>query len=249
VQTKNEDYNVRQSNLYILLYAAAITVVCGGALAFASISLRDKQQANIEHERKQNILATVIELKEGDNVEEIYAKRVKEIVIDFQGNASELTASSIDIAKEYKKKPEERLLPVYEFRNETDTTKVDNAVMPVYGYGLWNNIWGFVALQSDLNTVQGVKFEHAGETPGLGARITEVEIQARYKGKKVFEGDNLSSVVMMKGEGLDYSNDTHKVDGMSGATLTAKGVNNMLKDYFACYKNYLKKNQQISLNL
>lgn len=240
---------MRQSNLYILLYSAAITVVCGGLLAFASISLRDKQQANIEHERKQNILATVIELKETDNVEAIYARRVKEIVIDFQGNASNLKASTIDIAKEYKKKPEERLLPVYEFRSETDSTKVENAVIPVYGYGLWNNIWGFVALQSDLNTVQGVKFEHAGETPGLGARITEEEIQLRYKGKKVFEGDNVSSVTMMKGEGMDYTNDTHKVDGMSGATLTAKGINNMLKDYFACYKNYLKKNQQISLNL
>ena len=241
---------MRQSNLYILLYSAAITVVCGGLLAFASISLRDKQQANIEHERKQNILATVIELKETDNVEAIYAKRVKEIVIDFQGDAKAgVKASSIDIAKEYKKKPEERLLPVYEFRNETDSMKVDNAVIPVYGYGLWNNIWGFVALQSDLNTVQGVKFEHAGETPGLGARITSEEIQVRYKGKKVFEGDNVSSVVMMKGEGMDYTNDTHKVDGMSGATLTAKGINNMLKDYFACYKNYLKKNSQISLNL
>lgn len=241
---------MRQSNLYILLYAAAITVVCGGLLAFASISLRDKQQANIEHERKQNILATVIELKETDNVEEIYGKRVKEIVIDFSGNVkAELKASDIDIAKEYKKKPEERLLPVYEFRSETDSAKVENAVMPVYGYGLWNNIWGFVALQSDLNTVQGVKFEHAGETPGLGARITEEEIQARYKGKKVFDGETISSVVMQKGEGFDYTSESHKVDGMSGATLTAKGVNNMLKDYFACYKNYLKKNPQISLNL
>ncbi len=241
---------MRQSNLYILLYSAAITVVCGGLLAFASISLRDKQQANIEHERKQNILATVIDLKKTDNVEAIYAKRVKEIVIDFQGTLkTEVKASSIDIAKEYKKKPEERLLPIYEFRSVTDSTKVENAVIPVYGYGLWNNIWGFVALQSDLNTVQGVKFEHAGETPGLGARITEEEIQLRYKGKKVFEGGEISSVTMMKGEGMDYTNDTHKVDGMSGATLTAKGINNMLKDYFVCYKNYLKKNQQISLNL
>ena len=140
-------------------------------------------------------------------------------------------------------------MPVYEFRNEADPSKVENAVIPVYGYGLWNNIWGFVALQSDLNTVQGVKFEHAGETPGLGARITSEEIQARFKGKKVFEGDDISSVVIQKGEGMDYSNDPHKVDGMSGATLTGKGVNNMLKDYFGCYKNYLKKNQQISLNL
>jgi Na+-transporting NADH:ubiquinone oxidoreductase subunit C len=161
-----------------------------------------------------------------------------------------MKASQVVIAEQYKLKPEERLLPIYEFRNETDSTKIENAVMPVYGYGLWNNIWGFVALQSDLNTVQGVKFEHAGETPGLGARITSDDIQVRYKGKKVFEGDKIMSVQMQKGEGMDYSADPHKVDGMSGATLTGKGVNNMLADYFSCYKNYLKKNQQnLSLNL
>jgi Na+-transporting NADH:ubiquinone oxidoreductase subunit C len=242
---------VRQSNLYIVLYAAAITVVCGGALAIASQSLKPLQDANIEMERKKNILATVMELKEGDNIEQLYASRVKERVIDFQGNVKTgMKASQVIIAEQYKKKPEERLLPVYEFRSQADTSKIENAVMPVYGYGLWNNIWGFVALKSDLNTVQGVKFEHAGETPGLGARITSDDIQTRYKGKTVFDGENILSVTMQKGEGMDYSADPHKVDGMSGATLTGKGVNNMLKDYFACYKNYLKKNKQnISLNL
>lgn len=242
---------MRQSNLYIVLYAAAITIVCGGALAIASQSLKPLQDANIELERKKNILATVMELKEGDDVVKLYASRVKESVIDYQGNVKVgMKASQVIIAEQYKLKPEERLLPIYEFRNQTDSTKIENAVMPVYGYGLWNNIWGFVALQSDLNTVQGVKFEHAGETPGLGARITSDDIQVRYKGKKVFDGDKIMSVQMQKGEGMDYSSDLHKVDGMSGATLTAKGVNNMLTDYFSCYKNYLKKNQQnLSLNL
>lgn len=242
---------MRQSNLYIVLYAAAITIVCGGALAIASQGLKPMQDANIELERKKNILSTVMELKEGDNVEKLYSARVKEKVIDFQGNVKTgMKASSVVIAEQYKLKPEERLLPIYEFLNQADTTKIENAVMPVYGYGLWNNIWGFVALKSDLNTVQGVKFEHAGETPGLGARITSEEVQARFKGKTVFEGDNLMSVTIQKGEGMDYSSDAHKVDGMSGATLTGKGVNNMLKDYFACYKNYLKKNQKtLSLNL
>ena len=241
---------MRQSNLYIILYAAAITVVCGGALAIASQSLKPLQDANIEKERKQNILATVMELKEGDNIEQLYASRVKERVIDFQGNLKAgIKASSVVVAQQYKLKPEDRLLPIYEFRNQADTTQIENAVMPVYGYGLWNNIWGFVALKSDLNTVQGVKFEHAGETPGLGARITSDDVQVRYKGKMLFDGDNILSVVMQKGEGFDYATDAHKVDGMSGATLTGKGVNNMLKDYFACYKNYLKKNQKtLSLN-
>jgi Na+-transporting NADH:ubiquinone oxidoreductase subunit C len=219
--------------------------VCGGLLAFASQSLKPLQDANIELERKQNIISTVMELPEDANIEQIYAERVQELVIDFQGNVKEgVKASTIDIAKEYKKKPEERLLPVYEFKSASDPNKIENVVLPVYGYGLWNNIWGFVALQSDFNTIQGVTFSHAGETPGLGARITSEEIQVRYKGKSIFDGANLVSVVMMKGEGLDYSNDPHHVDGMSGATLTGKGVNNMLKDYLACYETYIKKNQK-----
>lgn len=234
---------MRQSNTYIILYAAAITIVCGGLLAFASTSLKEKQDANIALEQKQNILASVIALQEGDNIEDIYAKKVRGFVIDYDGNLKDgLQPQQVVIAAEYKKAPKDRLLPVYEFRN--DSNQVEFAVMPVYGYGLWNNIWGFVAVQSDFNTVQGVKFQHAGETPGLGARIVTDEIADRFKGKKIFDNGTLVSVAMQKGEGNDYSDNPHKVDGMSGATLTGKGVNNMLKDYMACYEKYLKKNAE-----
>lgn len=233
---------MRQSNLYIILYASAITIVCGGLLAFASISLKDAQDANIALEQKKNILGSVLTLDENVNVTEVYNKRVKPFVIDFDGNVKEgITPEQVTVASEYKKKPQDRLLPVYEFASDTDPNKVEYAVMPVYGYGLWNNIWGFVAVRSDFNTIQGVKFQHAGETPGLGARIESDEIQDRFKGKHIFENGNLMSVRIQKGEGLDYSNDAHKVDGMSGATLTGKGVNNMLADYLACYEKYLKK--------
>lgn len=235
---------MRQSNSYIVLYAAAITVVCGGLLAFASQGLKPFQDANIELERKSNILATVMELKEGDDVNKIYAERIKELVVDAEGNAKEMKATDVDVAKEYKKAPSARLLPLYEFRNTENPDKIDFVVMPMYGFGLWNDIWGFVALQSDLSTIQGVKFQHKGETPGLGARIESEDIQARYKGKSIFEAQELVSVRMMKGEGNDYSDDTHKVDGMSGATLTANGVNNMLTDYLNCYQKYLVKNRQ-----
>jgi Na+-transporting NADH:ubiquinone oxidoreductase subunit C len=232
---------VRQSNTYILLYSAAITVVCGGLLAFASTSLKEKQDANIAMEQKKNILASVITLQETDNIDEIYTKKVKGFVIDFEGNLKEgMAPQQVVVAAEYKKAPKDRLLPVYEFRN--DSNKVEYAVMPVYGYGLWNNIWGYVAVKADFNTVQGVKFQHAGETPGLGARIESEEIQERFKGKKIFENGALASITIQKGEGHDYTDNPHKVDGMSGATLTGKGVNNMLKDYLACYEKYLKKN-------
>ena len=233
---------MRQSNLYIILYSAGLTIFCGAVLAFASISLKDKQDVNIALEQKGNILATVTTLEEGANVELLYAKRIRGFVIDYNGNeVPNIEPSKVAVASEYKKKPEDRLLPVYEFVNESDSSKVEAVVLPLFGYGLWNNVWGFVALGSDFNTVRGVKFAHAGETPGLGARIESEEIQVRYRGKKVFENDKLVSIVMMKGEGKNYSDDYHKVDGMSGATLTAKGINNMMKDYFGCYAKYLKK--------
>jgi Na+-transporting NADH:ubiquinone oxidoreductase subunit C len=220
--------------------------VCGGLLAFASEALKEKQQYNIDMEQKKNILSTVITLGEGEDVNTVYSKKVKAFVVDFQGNVKEgMQPKDVNLAAEYKKAPADRLLPVYEFKSESDPTKTEYVVLPVFGYGLWNNIWGFVALKSDLNTIQGVKFQHAGETPGLGARIeSDQEVQDRYKGKTIYENGNLVSVTMMKGEGLDYSDNPHRVDGMSGATLTGKGVNNMLKDYFTSYENYLKKNKQ-----
>ncbi|MBS1544446.1 MAG: NADH:ubiquinone reductase (Na(+)-transporting) subunit C [Bacteroidetes bacterium] len=238
---------MRQSNIYIILYSAAITIVSGGLLAFASISLKPAQDANIALEQKKNILSSVITLDEHADITKMYSQKVKAFVLDFDGNVKpDMKAEQVVVAVEYKKAPKDRLLPVYEFMSDADSTKVEFAVMPVYGYGLWNNIWGFVAVQHDFNTIQGVKFQHAGETPGLGARIETEEIQARFKGKTIFTDGKLMSVTIQKGEGNDYSGDAHKVDGMSGATLTGKGVNNMLKDYFACYENYLKKHSAVN---
>ncbi|MDZ4715930.1 MAG: NADH:ubiquinone reductase (Na(+)-transporting) subunit C [Cytophagales bacterium] len=234
---------MRQSNTYIILYAAAITFVCGGLLAFAAVSLKDRQDANVALEQKKNILSSAISLKEGDDINAIYADQVNGFVLDVDGNVKEgMSPVQVIIAREYKKAPKDRLLPVYEFRSKEDSSKIEYAVMPVYGFGLWNNIWGFVAVKSDFNTIQGVRFSHAGETPGLGARIDSDEVQDRFKGKTLFDNGTLKYVTIQKGEGVDYSDEPHKVDGMSGATLTGKGVNNMLVDYLSCYEKYLKKN-------
>ena len=234
---------MRQSNGYIVFYSALLTIACGGLLAFASQALKPLQDANIELERKANVLSTVMNLEEGADINKLYESRIRELVIDFSGNLVDKKAVDVNVGVEYKKKPEDRLLPVYEFISATDPEKVENAVIPVFGFGLWNTIAGFVALESDFNTIKGVSYSHAGETPGLGARIATAEIQERYKGKQIFQGTNLVSVVMQKGEGMDYSSDPHKIDGMSGATLTGKGVNNMLKEYFGCYQKYLEKNK------
>ncbi|MFO0506752.1 MAG: NADH:ubiquinone reductase (Na(+)-transporting) subunit C, partial [Chryseotalea sp.] len=151
---------MRQSNLYIVLYAAMLTIVCGGLLAFASESLKEKQQENIALEQKQNILSTVMTLGENDNAAELYNKRVKAFVVDFKGNVVEgKKTTDIVVEAEYKKPAQDRLLPVYEFRSEADPNKIEYVVLPIHGFGLWDKIWGYVSLQSDFNTIQGTVFQ------------------------------------------------------------------------------------------
>jgi Na+-transporting NADH:ubiquinone oxidoreductase subunit C len=114
---------------------------------------------------------------------------------------------------------------------------------------LWDKIWGYVALDSNCETILGTSFDHKAETPGLGQRIATPEIQSRFVGKKIYDDKGqLVSVEMMKGEhggeqsSIDYFKDEpHKVDGMSGATLTGKGLNAMLKTYLESYQNFFKK--------
>lgn len=236
---------MRQSNGYIIFFASILSVVCAGLLVGANLLLKDRQTANVELEQKTSILATVMSLEEGADIETLYRDNVREFVINAEGEVVPgMTPKQVVIAAEFKKPVEARMLPVYEFRNKQDTAQVEYVVFPVFGRGLWDAIWGYVALESDMNTVKGVKFEHKGETPGLGARITDEEIQGRYPGKEVYENGKLVSVTMMKGEGNDYSGDKHKVDGLSGATLTAKGVNNMLTEYLAAYEGYINKHKK-----
>ncbi len=223
------------------MYAAILTTVCGGLLALASEGLKERQQVNIELEQKKNILSAALTLEKGADIEALYRQKVKSFVIDAEGKVLEgMDAKDVVVLAEYKKPAKDRKLPVYEFRNEANPDKIDYVVLPVFGFGLWDNIWGFLALKDDMNTIQGITFQHKAETPGLGARIDEKAVQDRFKGKSIYDKDKLVSVIMMKGEGFDYSNDPHKVDGLSGATLTAKGVNNMLLEYLSLYEKYLK---------
>lgn len=241
----------KSSNSYILVFVILLAVLSASLLAFVSESLRPLQNANIALEKKKFILTTYM----GDSListltdEEINAKYDKNVlskVVDAQGNVLEdITDKDVVLAVEYKKAPQDRLLPIYEIKD--DQGQIEFVVLPVYGFGLWDNIWGFVALRSDMTTIQGVIFDHKGETPGLGARITEPQIKQRYNGKRIRnEQGNLVSVTMVKGEKgggarsiQAFESDPHSVDGMSGATITANGLNDMLQTYFGIYDSYL----------
>lgn len=242
----------QQSNTYVIVFSAITTIILGGLLAMASQLLKPRQQKSIELDTKRQILSAVTDLKskKGKEVLSYYDQTIKGIVIDINGKTIEkdekgapVVADEVDVARNYKKPSEERLYPIFVFHKAGDSKAVEAYILPVYGKGLWGSIWGYIALDTDLNTVKGASFDHETETPGLGARIASKEVQSRFKGKKIFDkSGKLESIVMLKGEHNPSSKlDDHHIDGMSGATLTGKGLNAMLKDYFQYYSSFLKK--------
>jgi Na+-transporting NADH:ubiquinone oxidoreductase subunit C len=241
---------VRQSNTYIIIFSAILTVVLGGLLSIASVGLGPLQREQIDRDNKRRILAAVMDLQPQDDVLAIYEERIQSLVVDIDGNiiGSEVTddmfiAEQINISKEYRKPPQERSFPVFKFMSADNPDKVEAYIVPMNGAGLWNEISGFVALETDLETVKGVVFDHVGETPGLGARITDENVQNRFVGKKIYDDiGNLLSIQMVKQETGDPGlYDDYHVDGLSGATMTANGVNDMLRNYFSYYESYFQK--------
>ena len=196
------------------------------------------QKVQVEIDTKKKILGAVMDIStlSSDEVLELYNKKMSSVVLDISGNevlasdGEKLIAEEINIQKNYKIEKNDRDYPVFMFSDDGNT--IDYYIFPMFGNGLWDWISGFVALDKDLNKVVGVAFDHKAETPGLGARISSNEIQDRYKGKEIFDGlGNLVSVRMLKKENNSELN-IHEVDGMSGATITANGLNDMLKKLF-----------------
>jgi len=236
---------VQQSNAYIIVFTAILTIVVGGLLSFTSEILKPYQKKSIELDTKTQILTAVMELEKGSDILGIYNTKIESVVVDINGAPVELdrkgnpiVPEEVNILKNYKMDPESRNYPVFKYMSEEG--KVEAYIFPVYGNGLWDKIWGYVALEEDMNTIKGVAFDHKAETPGLGQRIQTAEVQNRYKGKKVYDASGeLVSVTMVKGEGKGQPISDNQVDGMSGATLTGNGVNKMLMGYLTAYEAYM----------
>ena len=120
-------------------------------------------------------------------------------------------------------------------------TEDGRVVIPLIGMGLWGDIWGYVALEKDMDTVSGIVMAHKGETPGLGAEIATPKFQAHFAGKKLFKSGEFVSVSLRKGGAKDPE---HEVDGISGGTKTSDGVTAMLRDCLAAYLPYFESQHQ-----
>lgn len=214
-----------------------MVILVAAVLASISIALKPKQVLNAEIEKKQNILASVNIENNVANAEKIYAEKiVNQYVVNVKGEQVEGDAFNIDLKKERAKAHEDMLLPVFECQTD-DGLKY---ILPLRGAGLWGPIWGFISINEDMNTIYGANFDHQGETPGLGAEISTPMFQKPFTGKKIFdESGKLVSILIAK-VGQEAPAE-HKVDGISGGTITSKGLETMLLNDFTSYQEFFKK--------
>ena len=231
--------NKTNTNSYTFIFAVVMVVVVGVVLAFAATSLQPMQYENIRQEKMQNILATVGIQTDRAEAEALFEQYIKEqVVLNYQGEVKEgVNAFNVDLAKEIKRSPEEQNFPLYVAEVDGDTFYI----IPLRGSGLWNAIFGYISLENDVNTVKGAVFDHLGETPGLGAEITQEWFRNRFAGEKIFdENGALIGVSVVKGN-TSPSKEDNKVDAISGATITGDGVSDMISERLRHYLPYFKK--------
>lgn len=240
----------RDSNAYTFLFATLMVLVVASSLAFTASSLKDLQNANVRKEKMQNILATIGIQTDREKAESLYKKYITaELSLTQAGTIDqEVDAFEIKLNNELKKSASEQRFPLYEANVEGEIFYI----VPLRGAGLWNAIWGYIALEEDKNTIKGAVFDHTGETAGLGAEITQQWFQDRFLGEKVFDADgNLVGINVSKtnNDPKDLDKDDHEVDAISGATITGDGVTDMILERLTHYLPYLKvEKNTVALN-
>ncbi|MFS4455791.1 Na(+)-translocating NADH-quinone reductase subunit C [Maribacter sp. 2304DJ31-5] len=236
-------------NSYTVIFAGVMVVIVGSLLAFFASGLRPKIKENERFEKQQNILYAmgVNENEEGsvnfiptDRVEREFSNYIKEqFVIEGDKITPDDEAYLIDLKKQQKafKNGETPKLPV--FIGEKDGKKF--YVLPLYGKGLWDAIWGYVSLDDNM-VIQGVYFDHKGETPGLGANIKQRYFMDDFNGETILNGGQYAGVKVAKGNNdpLNSTKDDNEVDALAGATITGNGVSAMIKESVDLYKDYLE---------
>ena len=233
----------RDSNIYTFLFVGIMIVGIASILAYTSQTLKPMQDENVKNEKMQNILSTVGINVSREEAEESYSKYItQELALKMDGTINESLNpfSDLNLAKELKKDYNDQHFPLY----IADIDSQRYYIIELRGVGLWDAIWGYISLKADFNTINGVSFDHKGETAGLGAEITKDWFKESFIDEKVFNKDGqLVGITVLKGNN-DPSNsdkDDHEVDAISGSTITGDGVTDMIKERLNNYLPYIEK--------
>jgi len=239
-----------EKNSYTVLFAALMVIVVGSLLAFFASSLSEKIKENERLEKQQNILYAMgvndnqdegsVNFISTDKVADEFEKYIiEQLVVEGDEVTKNSEAYLIDLKKEetLAKAGETRKLPL--FIGEKDAEKY--YIIPMRGKGLWDAIWGFVALDNNL-VVKGVYFDHKGETPGLGANIKQRYFMDDFKGESILDGTQYAGITVAKGNNdpTNERKDDNAVDALAGATITGDGVSAMIRQSVNLYKPYLE---------
>ena len=240
----------RDSNLYTFLFVGIMIVGIASILVYTSQTLKPMQDENVKNEKMQNILSTVGINVSREEAEKSYKKYiVEELALKIDGSINENINpfSDLNLAKELKKDYEDQHFPLY----VAEINSEKYYIIELRGTGLWDAIWGYISLKSDFNTVNGVSFDHKGETAGLGAEITKDWFKESFKDEKIFNSDGeLVGITVLKGNNdpNNIDKDDHEVDAISGSTITGDGVTDMIYERVNNYLPYLSLiNDKVSM--
>ncbi len=243
----------KESTQKTIIVALLLCLVCSVIVAASVVLLRPIQEKNKALNLKQNILAAAGLLKENATPAEVETsfERITAKLVDLDTGEYVLpesigVASAIDYDQKSASKnpklsqvlPGEQDIASIKRREKyakvylvEDAGSIETIIVPVHGYGLWSTLYGFVALEKDANTVAGFGFYQHGETPGLGGEVDNPKWKGQWPGKKIYDFDvnEEPQIELIKGS-VDVSmpGAEYKIDGLSGATLTSRGVTNLI---------------------
>lgn len=238
-----------KEEIKIITFAGVCCLVCSLALSATHISLKPRQLENKENDRKLNVLAafgveTVVDGAKisPETIKGYFTDNIRDAFIDANGDLVEgMTFDNYKLA--VKEDSESAPLPLYIW---SEGGKDIMYGFPMKGRGLWSTIYSYVAVEEDLETIKGITFYGHAETPGLGAECSKPWFMDQFKGKKIYEAGKPATFEVVKGKAGDkYSSDhdmfNNAVDGMSGATITGKGIEAFINDYNEAYDKFFQK--------
>ena len=229
-----------------VIVATALCFVCSMVVSFAAVNLKSIQEVNKAIDKQKNILQVAGVYHEGIDVNKTFSS-FQPLVVDL--NSGKFTDKFDPSIFDDKKASQDPLLSIalkqdpasigrranfvtiYLLKNNDGS--LDKVILPVHGYGLWSTLYGFIALENNLNDIFGLQFYQHAETPGLGAEVDNPKWKALWPGKQLYKDDDVVLEVIKGKVPADDSNLAYKVDGLSGATITSRGVSNMIKYWFS----------------
>jgi Na+-transporting NADH:ubiquinone oxidoreductase subunit C len=234
---------------YTVLFAAAVSVVCAALVAVAAVSLRDRQEANASLYKQKNVLlaAGLARPDESLSAAEVAARFDKRITVravdlksgalvpedKFDARGHDPRKARADPRKSRAAPPNDAgvgRLPTHQvvYLVKAEQAGIEQVVLPIEGMGMWGMVYGFLAMDRDGNTVRGLTFYEQKETPGLGGEIANPRWQALWVGRKAYDAAWEPKLAVIKGRAGPPEQDPHRVDALSGATITSNGVSHVV---------------------